>query len=621
MTQTPEASNFLYSAPDYIAQGAWTNPLTSKLLFEGGFTFFNETWWWLQREGLGIPIGNGPDFPVVRYEASSGTLYAANFVNIRAYNHQYNMRFATNYVTGSHAFKFGFQNMWGTRNFSYWQNNSQFQVLFNGAPLAITQYAYPYTDLQHLKAALGIFAQDKWTVRNVTFNLGVRFDYHNAYVPAQDTLPGPFIAARHYDALTNTPNWKDISPRAGFAWDIRGNGQTVARFNYGHYLASESVATATANNPVNTRINSASRSWIDANLNFQPDCNLVNTAANGECGALSAPIGSPNIVTRWDPNVLNGWGVRPSDDEVLFGLQQQVNPRLMVDVQWTRHSFSNLFATEYRATPANAFDTFCVKTPSDPRLPGGGGNEVCGFADVKPAYNGVTPDNYVTAASSFGDVTDLYTGFDVSATTRLGSGGQASGGVSLGRERTDYCDIASRAQIGTNTDTTAGKINLENYTGAAINNSGRTGTGFPSSLYCAVTPPFQPDWKALVSYPLPWGFNASATWQNRSGPQILANATVASLPNTLGRTPTVASLTAALIAPGTKYEERLNQIDLRIAKGVKVRSGRVQGTFSVFNLFNESTPLTLNNTYGQSWLIPNKILQGRLVKFGVQIEY
>src|SRR5207244_10668994 len=135
----------------------------------------------------------------------------------------------------------------------------------------------------------------------------VRFDRHNAYVPEQDTLPGPFIAPKHYEALTDTPNWKDISPRLGLAWDIRGNGKTVARFNYGHYLASESVATATANNPVNTRINFAFRPWLDFNGNFKPDCNLADPGANGECFALNAPLGNPNVVTHWDPNVLRGW--------------------------------------------------------------------------------------------------------------------------------------------------------------------------------------------------------------------------------------------------------------------------------------------------------------------------
>src|SRR5262249_23565234 len=148
--------------------------------------------------------------------------------------------------------------------------------------------------------------------------------------------------------------------------------------NYGHYLASESVATATANNPVNTRINSANRSWTDLNLNFRPDCDLVSTAANGECGALSAPLGIPNITTHWDPNILDGWGVRPSDDEILAGLQQELHSRLMLDLQWTRHSFGNLFATQFRATPPTAFDSFCVTTPVDARLPGGGGQQNCG---------------------------------------------------------------------------------------------------------------------------------------------------------------------------------------------------------------------------------------------------
>jgi len=234
----------------------------------------------------------------------------------------------------------------------------------------------------------------------------------------------------------------------------------------------------------------------------------------------------------------------------------------------------------------------------------------------------VTPNNFVTGASGLGDIVDLYTGFDVTATSRFGNGGQVSGGVSFGRERTDFCSIASAAQIGTNTDTSAGKIYLANYTGNNINNTGRTATAFPSSLYCAVTPPYKGDWKALVSYPLPWGLNASATWQNRVGPQILASRTVASLPNTLGRTPTLASLTAALIEPGTEYSDRLNQVDARIAKIFKVGArSRIQGTVSAFNLFNGNAPTSLNLTYGPSWLLPNKIMQARFVKFGVQIDY
>ena len=96
-------------------------------------------------------------------------------------------------------------------------------------------------------------------------------------------------------------------------------------------------------------------------------------------------------MTRWDANVLDAWGVRPSDDEYLVGVQQQVGQRLMLDVQWTRHSFGNLFATQYRATPASAFDSFCVTAPTDSRLPGGGGNQICGYTDLEARVQWCNP--------------------------------------------------------------------------------------------------------------------------------------------------------------------------------------------------------------------------------------
>ena len=64
------------------------------------------------------------------------------------------------------------------------------------------------------------------------------------------------------------------------------------------------------------------------------------------------------------------------------------------------------------------------------------------------------------------------------------------------------------------------------------------------------------------------------------------------------------------------------QIDARIAKSFKVgQHGRIQGTISAYNLLNANTPLVLNYTYGPSWLTPTSVMQGRFVKFGVQVDY
>ena len=40
--------------------------------------------------------------------------------------------------------------------------------------------------------------------------------------------------------------------------------------------------------------------------------------------------------------------------------------------------------------------------------------------------------------------------------------------------------------------------------------------------FCDVQPPFQPQWKAQVSYPLTYGIQASATFQSLSGPELSA---------------------------------------------------------------------------------------------------
>jgi hypothetical protein len=131
-TLSPEAGVYFTHRPEYILQSTWTNPYTNKLLFEGGFTFYNERWIF-GPEPYNVN-GYGPDAVISKTESTLGVTYGAGNVFTTAYNHQYNMRAAVNYVTGSHAFKFGTTDMWGTRQYSYDTNQAQAWVFSKGIP-------------------------------------------------------------------------------------------------------------------------------------------------------------------------------------------------------------------------------------------------------------------------------------------------------------------------------------------------------------------------------------------------------------------------------------------------------------------------------------------------------
>lgn len=622
-TVSPEAGIYFTHRPEYILQTTWSNPYTSKLLFEGGFTFYNERWIFGPQPNA--VNGYTPNAVVSKTESSLGVTYGANNVFTTAYNHQYNMRAAVNYVTGTHSFKFGMADMWGTRQYTYNTNQAQAWTFNRGIPTTITQYARPLIDLEHLKSALGLYAQDRWSVGRMTLNYGVRFDYHNAYVPAQSLAAIPFVAARQYDPVYNVPNWKDLSPRIGATYDLFGNGKTVVRGNWGKFLASESTNMATLNNRVNTSVNTASRTWTDSNGNFLPDCNLSNSALNGECGLLNAPLGSLNIAANYLTEITSGWGVRPNDQEIAVGFQHEILPRVALDFQFTRHSFGNFVASQNTSRPPSSYDQFCVTAPTAPAANSGftlpnAGQQVCGFVDLNPSFSTTVPFFVVQKASNFGDVSDVYTGYDVNLNARLPRGGQASGGVSIGREVTDICAVADQASV---TYAAVAGVTASTSGTQAPTYGSTSAAGTPSTLYCRVAPPFQPDVKGLVSYPLPWwGLTASATLQNRPGPQILATYTATNaVVQNLGRNLNSGSATTGLIAPGTLYGDRFTQLDVRFGKNFRFGNRRLAASMDVYNLLNSSAVLTQNNTVGPNWRTPTSILQGRLVKFGAQIDF
>jgi hypothetical protein len=130
----------------------------------------------------------------------------------------------------------------------------------DGVPFSVTVRTTPYTARERLNADLGLYAQDAWTLKRVTVNAGIRFDYLNAKVEAQDAPGGTWIGPRHFDELDNVPNWKDVGPRLGVAYDLFGNGKTALKASLSRYVLSSALTFTRTQNPFNTTVNNATRS-------------------------------------------------------------------------------------------------------------------------------------------------------------------------------------------------------------------------------------------------------------------------------------------------------------------------------------------------------------------------
>jgi hypothetical protein len=296
--------------------------------------------------------------------------------------------------------------------------------------------------------------------------------------------------------------------------------------------------------------------------------------------------------------------VRPRDWQFGVSVQQQLLPRVSLEVGYLKRWLQNFTATDNLIVAPADFTPFSITAPSDPRLPNGGGYVVNGLYNVVPGKFGLTSNNITLTDKQY----QSFNGLLASLSARIRNGLTLQGGINAGKQVTDYCALRSDLP----------ELSL-GFAGATLS---------PTNPFCRVDPGLVIKVSGVGSYTIPKvDLLVAGTFRSDQGAPLRAtqNVPVADVSAALGRPAAVAGNTVPidLVAPGQVWGDRVNEIDLRVAKVLKFGRTRTSVGFDVFNLINASAVLTYNQTYAPNgtWLTPQSVMSPRFFKVSAQIDF
>jgi hypothetical protein len=469
---------------------------------------------------------------------------------------------------GEHSMKAGFQffrpNFWGAfpdpayGSFTFAQDPTDFN---NPAtyPRPI-RYTIPLGDTSYeiVNPTYGLFFQDNWTVNaRLTLNLGIRYDLETGTTNSDIESP-----IQPGERPMDTDN---VSPRFGFAYDVRGDGRSVIRGGGGRYY-----------DKVMLNLTSNERRLILGQL---INVTIINPDFNDPLGGRTyedfRATAAPSDLTLLD----TGYET-PVNHQVSIGLAQQIGTRYGLQVDYIHTKGHN----EPMTPRINYFEDPVTHLPLDPTIHG----------RPYPRYNNIT----LTTSQGKSRYDGLQIGFN-------GRGARLTVGASYTLSKT--LDNHSGNRGGTPTN----PFNIDDeYTYAGSDQRHRfvlnTVTTLPwnvqfSAIYFAGSP-----------RPINVGTNRDPFRLGYSG-RWLEN-------------PANCPCTGATIARNSERTNSDYKLDLRLSKSVTFARMSFQGVLDVFNVLNTRNMTNhVTNLFSQTYLQPststNLFYQPRQIQLGFRISY
>jgi hypothetical protein len=631
----PETASVVWNSPAYHTGAMkFTSTVTSRLLLELGASNNTENYTNEYQEGISKTrftpewYASAPRRNIdlaTRWGAPEAAIITQSPVRFAA-------SAAVSYVTGSHNLKFGIQDTWGRFVHTRDQNADVQQVYRTSTvggvqvtrPDSVVVRNTPYESRENLNYDVGIYAQDQWTLKRLTINAGLRWEWLNAGIPEQTSPAGRISPARSYPEYKNLPDWSDPAPRFGIVYDLFGNGKTAVKASLNRYNLARTTGVADIYNPL--RNATQSLAWNDLNgddiAQGERGCTFMTPGCEINFAGLSPNFGIAALST-YDPETKRTWNLEQG-----YEVQHEIMSRLSGTFSMYRGSFKNLTQSDNLAVTRADWIPLNVFNPMD-----GTPLTIYTFNRAqKPAIN-----NFDTTAPGRERTYESY-GFQLNA--RLPRGASLFGGMGWERNQENWCDTAY-----VDDDPNLGRFCDDGN----LPNDYRIPLRFGAKL--------------SGSWTFPYEVQVSATFQSNPGNVDLTN-TVVRIPTTVGDqsgsaywllSPTTRypadcpapcpagqlvlagmpfngavgnnNLNVPLIPYGAdtdvSYLDRINQLDLRFTKTFNFGRVRVLPQLDIYNVFNSSAVILYRSaSYATAtYHSAAGILNGRIIGLGAQMRW
>ena len=540
----------------------------------------------------------------------------AQSVNIRPVN---SVNFNFNYfrpatLGGDNSLKFG----------GYWKDANSFNSTHtpgyavarfptsfsNDCSLAVTACQAQVTrdgqtDYDLLNVSL--YAQDTYTRNHLTMQLGLRYDFNHDQALSSSVVANPLVPqllpAVNFPGADPAVKFNNISPRLGLTYDIKGNGQTVARANYASYWGQVGTGGVSSQiNPV-TRV-SVRYPWIDLNGDKLVEANEVQLGTNGGKTPLA-------VTGNWDPNnpsaVTTANTVDPNlkndrTDEIILGVDHQVGAGFAVGANYIWRRYTNFQFFDVNGLQSSDYTAVSYTAPAS-SCPASQAARCPTVTYYQPNFQLPT-------------ITNL-TNFSTDQFNRAFNGLEVTGRKRMSNHWLMNTSYAFNSTIVNNGYTGAAANTVsEDPTNLALRNGyqydyATAGSGL-GNVYVNAKWLFK--LSGLVN--LPWDVNASAFYNARQGYPFEPSIQSPSRINGAG------IATVLLDGVGTNRLPNYQNIDIHFDRPVKVGTVRFVPSLDVFNLMNGNTVQALQRT--QNAATANNIsavLAPRVARIGVRVTW